>query len=173
MHEFLRGYGIDAVWHFTDKANFTSIQQHGGLLPYAELQRRGVDIQAPGGNEWSHDADSRVGVDEYVHLAFIPNHPMLYRAKEDGRITRPSWLKIDVSILFQDGVRFTREVANRAGARLLTIEEARHEIDWEVLFTRTDWSDPEIKARRQAAEKSQILIPGMVPLARILGAKDG
>jgi len=173
MHKLIRKYGLDGVWHFTDKANLTSITQHGGLLPYAELQRRCIDIPAAGGNDWSHEADWRVGVDEYVHAAFIPNHPMLYRAKSDGRITQPCWLKVDVSILFTDGVRFTREMANKSDAKLLTSEDAKSEIDWEVLFTRTDWKDPEIKARRQAAEKSQILIPGFVPLARILGMKDG
>ena len=91
----IKKFGIDSVWHFTDGANFASIQKHGGLLSYAELVRRGVVIPAAGGNDWSHEADAWAGVDEYVHLAFISNHPMLYLAKRDGRITQPYWLKID------------------------------------------------------------------------------
>ena len=169
MREIITGYRIDCVWHFTDGANIASIGRQGGLLPYAELRRRGVEIPAAGGNDWSHEADSWAGLDEYVHLALIPNHPMLYMAKKDGRIKQPCWLKIDVSILAVEGIRFTCEVANKSSAKLLTWEEAEDHVDWEVLFTRTDWSDPAIKARRQAAEKSQILIPGGVPLEKIVG----
>jgi hypothetical protein len=36
-------------------------------------------------------------------------------------------------------------------------------IDFEVLYTRTDWSDPAIYARRQAAERCEILVPDTVP----------
>lgn len=173
MREIIKKYGIDGIWHFTDGANLSSIVQHGGLLSYAEIRRRGIVIPAAGGNDWSHEADAWAGVDEYVHLAFIPHHPMLYRAKMDGRITNPYWLKIDLSILDIEGVRVTREVANKSGARLLTQEEATEQIDWEVLFTRTDWSDAAVRARRQAAEKSQILIPHTIPLKRILGKMNG
>jgi hypothetical protein len=173
VQQIINKYGIDGVWHFTDGANLASINQHGGLLCYAELRRRGIAIPAAGGNDWSHEADAWAGVDEYVHLAFIPNHPMLYLAKKDGRIKQAYWLKIDRSVLFVEGIHFTREVANKSGIRLLTVEEAKDEIDWEVLFTRTDWSDPAIKARRQAAEKSQILIPKTVPLEKIIGKMNG
>ena len=173
MREIIEKFRIDGVWHFTDGANFVSIHQQGGLLSFAELRRRSLPIPAAGGNDWSHEADQLAGVDEYVHLAFIPNHPMLYLAKKDGRIKQPFWLKIDVSILSVDGIRFTREVANKSCAKLLTPAEAKDQIDWEVLFTRTDWTDPVVMARRKAAEKSQILIPNIVPLEKILGKING
>lgn len=173
MKDVITKFRIDGVWHFTDESNFDSIRKNGGLLSYAELRRRGIAIPSAGGNDWSHDADSWAGVDEYVHLAFIPNHPMLFIAKNDGRIAKPFWLKIDQSVLLQEGVRFTREVANKTGTKLLTAEEAIDQIDWEVLFTRTDWSDPTIKARRQAAEKSEILVPHSIPLSKILGKMNG
>lgn len=124
LKEIIKKYNLDGIWHFTDGANFPAIERNGGLLCYAELKRRGISIPAPGGNDWSHEADERVGVDEYVHLAFIPNHPMLFRAKDESRIAQPRWLKIDISILDVEGVRFTREVSNKSGATLLTPEEA-------------------------------------------------
>jgi hypothetical protein len=113
------------------------------------------------------------GVSDYVHLAFIDDHPMLFRAKEDGRITKPIWLRIDASIMLHDSVRFTSDVSNKSGVAILQPEETIEEIDWEVLFTRTDWSDPEIQARRQAARKSEILVPEFVPIEKILDYKDG
>ena len=173
MHKIIEKYRIDGVWHFTDEANFESIKANGGLLSLAELQRRKVEIPVAGGNEWSHEADVRAGVEDFVHLALIPNHPMLFRAKQDGRIATPYWLKIDQSLLALDGVRFTNDVSNKSGVQLLTPAEAEHQIDWEVLFTRTDWSDPDVRARRQAAEKSEILIPRSVPLSLILGKMNG
>jgi hypothetical protein len=173
MQEIIAKYKMSRVYHFTDKSNFTSISEQKGLLSYAELKRRGIAISSPGGNAWSHDADARMGLDEYVHLALIPNHPMLYTAKKEGRILHPYWLEIDSSILLNDGVLFTKEVANKAGAQKFTAHEAPNNVDFEVLFTRMDWTDSTIKARRMAAQKSQILIPNIVSLNDILGKRDG
>ena len=173
METLLKRYKIDSVWHFTDRSNIARILQHKGLLSLGELQRRGIAIPVPGGNQWSHDADKIKGVHEYVHLAFIDNHPMLYLAKKGSRIPDPVWIKIDSSILLNDDVRFTCDVSNKTGVELLSADEAKEGIDFEVLFTRMDWKNPAIKSRRQAAEKSEILIPKFIPLEKLLGKKDG
>ncbi len=104
MQSVIRKYGFDGIWHFTDRSNIELIQEHKGLLSLGEAERRGVLIPKPGGNEWSHDADKRKGVEEYVHLAFVDDHPMLFCAKQDGRITDPVWLKIKSEILLREGV---------------------------------------------------------------------
>jgi hypothetical protein len=173
MQAILTRYRIDAVWHFTDRSNLALIQEHQGLLSLAESRRRGIKVPIPGGNDWSHDADAIKGVHEYVHLAFLDDHPMLFVAKKESRITDPVWLKIDASILLEEGTRFTNDVSNKSGVEILTPDVARDMIDFEVLFTRTDWSDPEIKARRMTAIKSEILIPIIVPISKILTVKNG
>ena len=173
MGTILNRYKIDAIWHFTDRSNLALVEEHQGLLSLAELERRGIKIPAPGGNEWSHDADKMKGVHEYVHLAFVDDHPMLYWAKKDGRIADPIWLKIDSSILLQDGVRFCSDVSNKSGVAILDPAEAIEQIDFEVLFTYMDWRNPEIRTRRQAAIKSEILIPDFVPIGKILDYKNG
>jgi hypothetical protein len=173
MKTIIGRYNFDGVWHFTDRSNLDSIKEHKGLLSLRELERRGITIPAPGGNEWSHDADRMKGVHEYVHLAFIDDHPMLYRAKQDGRIPAPIWLKIDASVLLQDGVRFCSEVSNKSGATILAAAEAIRQVDFDVLFTYMDWRNPEIQARRQAALKSEILVPDFIPIEKILGIKNG
>jgi hypothetical protein len=161
---------FDGVWHFTDRSNLELIKEHG-LLSLAESERRGVQIPAPGGNEWSHDADEIKNLHEYVHLAFIDEHPMQYRAKEDGRIKNPIWLKIDVSVILMENVFFSADVSNKSGVSLLTAEQAAKEIDFEVLFTYMDWRDPMVQARRQNAKKSEILIHNMIPIDKILMVK--
>ena len=77
---------IPRLYHFTDRRNLDSIRAQGGLYPLSDLVNRGVNIAAPGGNQWSRDADEPKGMGRYVHLCFRSNHPMEYQARQDGRI---------------------------------------------------------------------------------------
>ena len=173
MKRILEKYKFDAIWHFTDRSNLDSIEEHEGLLSLAEAERRGIRIPKPGGNQLSHELDRSKGLHEYVHLAFVNEHPMLFRAQEDGRIPDPIWVKIKSSILLGEDVRFCSAVCNKSGVDLLTAHEAATEIDFEVLFTYMNWSHPEINARRQAAIKSEILVPRFIPIDQILRFEDG
>jgi len=164
---------FDGVWHFTDRANLESIQQHG-LLSLAESGRRNITIPAPGGNEWSHNADRRKGLDEYVHLAFIRDHPMLYAAQnEESRILNPVWLKIELSVLSREDVLFTPDVANKRSIHTLTTQQATAQIDFDALFAYLDWTDPEVQRRRQAAKKSVRLMPNCIPWEKVVECHDG
>lgn len=173
MKNLLSKYRIDGIWHFTDSTNVDRIIEQQGLLSWAELQRRGIKIPTTGGNQWSHDADKIKGVDEFVHLAFLDDHPMLFHAKKDQRIINPVWLKISIDVLDMDGVRYTSDVSNKAGVPLLTPDEAKQQLDLDVLFTYMDWKDPEVKQRRNLALKSEVLIPDFIPINLILGKKNG
>ncbi len=93
METILKKYKFDGVWHFTDRSNIKLIKEHQGLLSLREAERRRIVIPAPGGNKWSHDADRIKGLHEYVHLAFVDDHPMLFRAKNEGRMPRSSMAK--------------------------------------------------------------------------------
>lgn len=173
MQQIVKKYNIDGIWHFTDRANIDLIKQHGGLLSHAELIRRNVAIPAPGGNDLSHDADHCKGLDEYVHLAFVDDHPMLYAAKQDGRIQNPIWLKIKITVLQIPGVLYCANVSNKSGVPTLNAEEAATQIDFEVLFTWLDWRDSLVQQRLRAARKSEIIVPNLVPIDYIMGWKNG
>lgn len=173
MKDLLSKYGKNGIWHFTDQSNLQSIIDNGGLLSLAEANKRGVRIAAPGGNQWSHDADRLNGVDDYVHLAFLDEHPMLHYTRTDGRTPNPIWLKISIDILDAYGVRYTTDVSNKAGIPLLSPEEARDAIDHQVMFTYMDWRDPEVRQRRKLAIKGEILIPKTVPINLIIEQKNG
>jgi hypothetical protein len=58
-----------SFYHFTDARNLSSIRQYG-ILSMREIRQRGL-IVAPGGNNWSIEADQRSGMDAYVHLGFF------------------------------------------------------------------------------------------------------
>jgi len=169
---FLR-YGVTAFYHFTDRRNLPAIQEHGGLYSLAKLRERKIDVPAPGGNDWSHQADERVGLDRYVHLCFRANHPMLFRAMQDARIAVPIYLEIHPDVIRVDGVMYTDDVSNKAGVEIRTLDRARQTVDFEVLYTRTNWKDPEIQRRLQQVEKCELLIPDHIPLDLIRNFPHG
>ena len=164
---------IPQLFHFTDRRNLPLIRELGGLLPLATLRQMQIAIPAPGGNDWSHDADSAKGVDKYVHLCFRATHPMEFRAREDGRIVDSIFLGVHPDVLLWNGVRFCPDISNKGGVDHCSIDEARDRIDYEVLYTWTDWNDPIIKQRLLAAEKCEILVPAKIPLDLIRNMPHG
>ena len=63
--------------------------------------------------------------------------------------------------------------ADKSGAVIIEAEEAKDQIDFEALFAYMDWTDQEVQARRRVALKSEILVPGFVPIEKILSIKNG
>jgi len=167
--DFRKRFSIACFYHFTDRRNLPSIKAHGGLMALSELNRRGVAVPAPGGNAWSHDADAIAGVDDYVHLCLINDHPMEYRATQEGRIENSVYLQIAPEVIELEGIMFAPDVSNKSGVKLLTLEEALTAMDFEVIYTRTDWRDPAIQARRKVAKKYELLVPRQVPADLIRG----
>ncbi len=172
MQAALKKLGVKCLWHFTDEKNYKSISENG-LLSWKEIKRREIEASAPGGNKWSHDADEMAGVDDYVHLAFSQQHPMLHVAQKEGRITKPIWLKIDLDVLNFAGVKFTNAVSNKSGVPLLDNEQAKDQVDLTGLFTFLDFRADGNQERKRAAEKSEILVPKMISPKNILGFVDG
>jgi hypothetical protein len=164
---------IPHLYHFTDRRNLGMIRQYGGLWPLASLKKGNVVIPAAGGNDWSHDADERVGMDRYVHLCFRNSHPMEYSARQDGRITDSIFLRIHPAVLAFPGVMFTDDVSNKSGVVAQPIANARTMIDFQILYTRTEWSDPAIMERLKRAEKCEVLVPQQIPLNYIGNMPDG
>lgn len=156
---------ITWLHHFTDTRNLPLIRKLEGLYSRRRLREMGVEGYYPGGNQWSVDADDIAGMDNYVHLCMKANHPMEYLAKQDGRIERTLWLYVDAKSIFEmDGVLYSYGVSNKSGVRICPINEAACDIDFQVLYTRTDWNDPDIYARLREAELCEVLVPCHVPI---------
>lgn len=152
-------------YHFTDIRNLPSIRDNG-LLAMSEVRRRTL-IVAPGGNEWSFDADRRSGMDAYVHLCFFRDHPMEYLATKEGRIGESRFLKINPEVLKTPGVLISDRVSNRSNAWPRPAEEMIERLDLEVIYTRTDWKDPKIQERLKAARLCEILVPKQIGVEQI------
>jgi hypothetical protein len=167
--EFVQRFGVQSFYHFTDRRNLDSIRNVGAILRLAELNRRGIVIPAPGGNDWSHQADARRGLDEYVHLCLVPQHPMKYVARQERDIQETRFLGVATSILNVAGIRFAPAVANRRGVPFLTLDEAVTQMDFEVVYRRLDWRDPAIQARLKSTRKYELLVPADIPLQLVRG----
>lgn len=164
---------IPFLYHFTDRRNVPLIREMGGLFPLSDMLRKHVVIPAPGGNQWSHDADALRGVDKYVHLCLRNSHPMEFMARQEGRIIDTIFLQIHPSVLQIPGVLFTSDVSNKAGVEPISLNEAEKLIDFPVLYTQTDWSDPAIQQRLKQAEKCEILVPDHIPIGLIRNIDNG
>lgn len=164
---------IHTLYHFTDRRNLALIREIGGLYPLADLETAGIDIPAPGSDEVSRYTDRRANLHRYVHLCFKSNHPMEYIARQEGRIGDTIFMQIHPSVLQGEGVLFCPGMANTNGISFYTMEQARGMIDYEVLYSRTNWSDPAVQQRLQAAEKYEILVPRAIPLDLIRNLPNG
>ncbi len=94
---------------------------------------------------------------------------MEYRATQEGRIENSVYLQIAPEVIELEGIMFAPDVSNKSGVKLLTLEEALTAMDFEVIYTRTDWRDPAIQARRKVAKKYELLVPRQVPADLIRG----
>ena len=159
------------IYHFTDKVNIPSIAKFGLLSKEQATQRR-IIVEAPGGNDWSRNADMLRELCDYVNLCFTTNHPMCHVAHVNGNIPNPQYLAIDPEILRLDGVKITLDVANKATTKILDVVKGLEGIDTNVLYTWTDWSDPAIQDRLQKAQKCEILVPKTVPVCYIKGIRN-
>jgi hypothetical protein len=161
-----KGHIYQFLYHFTDSTNLPSIAKHG-IVSKREAERLGIKIAAQGGNEWSRDADALKGLTDYVNLCFTQSHPMCHLANIEGRIPNPVYLPIHPDVLQIGGVKITLGVANKSGIELLSVQTGLAQLDTQVLYTRTDWSDPDIQQRLRRAEKCEILVPKAIPLRLI------
>ncbi|RFC64372.1 DUF4433 domain-containing protein [Fulvimarina endophytica] len=157
------------LYHFTDEANFPSISAKG-LISKERMRAEGWwPPLATGGNPLSHDLDTYRGIDPYVSLCMTRNHRMKFLAQKDGRLPNPRYLAIRPEVLKIEGTRIAFGVANANDVEILPVEEAILKLDVEVLYERTEWSDPTVQQRLQAAEKLEVLVPHTVPVELLAG----
>ena len=91
---------ITKLYHFTDRDNLESIIKNGGLYSWMDCERKGIKIAKPGGGSMSRQLDSGRNLEDYVRVSFTTQHPMMYVAMREGRISNPVILEIDPEIIY-------------------------------------------------------------------------
>lgn len=116
--ELLDYYNIKKLYHFTDRDNIKSIIDNGGLYSWADCEAKNISIPKPGGGDLSKSLDRRDNLQNYVRVSFTTQHPMMYVAMNDGRITNPVILEIDPNVIYDSDTKFADRNATRNGANV-------------------------------------------------------
>jgi len=162
--ETLKRNDINSVWHFTDISNLDSIVKYG-ILSLHELVENSIDAHFSA-DVLSHSLDRRYGLDEYVHLAFISDHPMYHNALKRGSIDHGIWIELDLKVLLDDSVMFSDEVANKSGVKPFDYTKVEEKIDFIKMFHRDFWT-------RLEARKAEIMVPNKIDINYIKAIYDG
>jgi len=153
---------------FSGDASFRSIR------PKAPDSKDAVHTEewrppATGGNQLSQSLDTHRGIDRYVSLCFTRSQPMVFLAQRDGRLPNPRYLTIYPEALKINGTKVAFGVANATDVETLPVEGAIGRLDVEVIYSRTNRSDPAIQQRLQATENLEILVRDNTPRKFIAG----
>ena len=116
--QVLKDGRITKLYHFTDRDNLESIIKHGGLYSWKDCEDKGIKIAKPGGSGTSRSLDQRDGLQYYARLSFVPDHPMMYVAMDDGRISNPVVLEIDLEAALWEDTMYADRNMTKNGANV-------------------------------------------------------
>lgn len=109
---------ITKLYHFTDRDNLESIIKNGGLYSWMDCERKGIKINKPGGGELSRSLDRKDNLQDFVRVSFTTQHPMMYVAMKEGRISNPVILEIDREVIFWSDTKYADSNATRNDAHI-------------------------------------------------------
>lgn len=162
--QVLKDGRVTKLYHFTDRDNLESIIKYGGLYSWADCRDKGIKIPKPGGGDLSRSLDRRDGLEYYVRLAFTEDHPMKFVAMDDGRITNPVVLEINLEVaLWEDNLysdRNTTKNGAQVGGSLDDLKAIHFGLFWGRSYF--DMSD-----EAKMYYKAEVLVKNFIPLKYI------
>lgn len=167
--EFLKKQRVDKLYHFTDRANITSIVKNGGLFSWYNCKKKNIIVPAPGGSELSRNLDKYHHLENYVRLSFVNKHPMMFAAINDGRIEDPVILEISLNIFLELKFRFSNSNAAGNDVQLgSSTNFLKNNIRFE-LFTQKYF---DLDTYEQQQYQAEVLIEGFIPIKFITNIAD-
>ena len=127
---FLEKYAVRRFYHFTDERNLPSIRDQGGLLSRQELAARRILPVAPAGTAWMVAEGRDAGLDAYVHLCLLAEHPTEAEARQQQRVVHTRFVGVEPRILLAEGGCFCADPPGPR-ARLLRDGHARSQREQE------------------------------------------
>ena len=155
---------IVKLYHFTDRDNLESIIKNGGLYSWGDCEDKGIKIAKPGGGLLSRDLDRRDNLQHYVRVSFTTQHPMMYVAMQDGRLSNPVILEIDPEVIYWQDSKYANMNATRSGAHKGGSLEDFKQIHFESIKVRKHFDLPEVE---QPYFQAEVLIKNFIPLEYI------
>lgn len=102
---YLKSKGIDRFYHFTDVRNLESIIESGGLYSWYSIKKKNINSIMSSG-ELSRQLDSRKGLEDFIRLSFVKNHPMKYKVEKEKGLNMVL-LEIDISVACWESTLFS------------------------------------------------------------------
>lgn len=163
----LEQHNITKLYHFTDRDNLESIINNGGLHSWKDCEEHGIDIPKPGGGgqgslSWS--LDLRDGLEYYVRVSFTRQHPMMYVAMNENRISNPVILEIDPEVIYNEDTCYADCNATRNGANVGSSLEDFKKIHFQTVKATKHF---DLDADEQPYFQAEILVKNFIPLKYI------
>ena len=155
---------IVRLYHFTDRDNLESIIKNGGLYSWGDCEDKGIKIAKPGGGLLSRDLDRRDHLQYYVRVSFTTQHPMMYVAMQDGRLSNPVILEIDPEVIYWQNSKYADMNATKSGAHKGSTIEDFKMIHFQTVKARKHFDLPE---EEQPYFQAEVLVKNFIPLQYI------
>lgn len=167
FEEILSQNRITKLFHFTDRDNLESIIKNGGLYSWKDCEEKGITIPKPGGGgpgstSWS--LDERDGLEHYVRVSFTEQHPMMYVAMNENRISNPVILEIDPEVVYDESTRYSDRNATRNGAQVGGDLDDFRNIHFKTVKARKHF---DLDADEQPFYQAEVLVKNFIPLKYI------
>ena len=163
--ELLDHHGIKKLYHFTDRENLKSIIDNGGLYSWADCEAKNIVIPKAGGGDLSRSLDRRDNLQNYVRVSFTTEHPMMYVAMNEGRITNPVILEIDPDVIYDTETKYADRNATRNGANVGGSFDDFKKIHFDAVKARKHF---DLEPEEQPFFQAEVLVKNYIPLNRIL-----
>lgn len=162
-------YGITKLYHFTDRSNLESIIKEGGLYSWMDCDKKGIKITKPGGEALSRALDCRHNLQEYVRVSFTTQHPMMYVAMQEGRISNPVILEIDPEVIYWKSSKYSDSNATRNDVCVGENLDAFKKIHFNSVKARTHF---DLTDEEKPYFQAEILVKNFIPLECIKNIKN-
>jgi hypothetical protein len=154
---------ITKLYHFTDRDNLESIIKNGGLYSWMDCERKGIKIAKPGGGSVSRQLDSGRNLEDYVRVSFTTQHPMMYVAMREGRISNPVILEIDPEIIYWKDTLYSNMNAtiHRIKPNIGSTLDDFNQIHFQSVKSRKHFDLPD---EEQPYYQAEVLVKNFIPL---------
>ena len=159
--KLIEQHHITTLYHFTDRENLESIIKNGGLYSWADCEQKGISISKPGGSLDSRNLDRRDNLQNFVRVSFVKEHPMMYVAMNDGRISNPVVLEIDPEVIYWQDSLYADRNATKNGALVGSSIDDFSQLHFNSFKAKKHF---DLDADEQKFYQAEVLVKNHIPL---------
>lgn len=153
IYSILDEKGIGRLYHFTDVSNIESIKRYG-LISNRTIRESNFHVKYSS-TASSRNADTQMGLDDFVRLSFVKTHPMLYTAMTSQGV-HPVIIEINPLIALMPQVYFSDKNALRTGANIGDTYADLNKVRFDIVLGSKAYYDLSLEEKR--SYQAEILV---------------